>query len=454
MPNPLTATPSHHEDHHHQQPIKCGKPLQLSLIHQFPASEYPFDMCCAKLGDRLYFLGGMLNVERDFLCELDLSHFPPSVCAFDPSTGELEHAALPPMNTGKSWPLSFVADDNLYVLGSYDSRLVSTASPTYFEVFEDGARWTPLDPPPCLAMWHACSIAGRKVLVLGHGAPLLCFAFDLDTRKWTKILEPHACIPREVMNLPLWTSSPHINEEGSNNMNAAAAIYGVSGDGMLCKLERHTEVHELLSSDSWNHISLVHDGAGLVELPFFTEQEYPIRSMSLCFLGDGCFCYLAIFPNFDAVESEDDQFFQTVLFKDNILHCDHREAQAPSASQAFQVECIHFAQEINPSLKSIWRIENSFAFHLTPKQINSLIGRAPEAAGATGSLKNIATCDEGLLEIMSSNLSNHECEVQKECEQKIKQVTWKDIANLETDILVQEGKELMQRLRDRYAVLT
>ncbi|KAJ4842821.1 hypothetical protein Tsubulata_040688 [Turnera subulata] len=456
MPNPVTATPSHHEDHHHQQPIKCGKPLQFSLIHQFPASKYPFDMCCAKLGDRLYFLGGMLNITGDYLPELNLGHFPPTVCSFDPSTGEAKDAALPPMNSGKNWPLSFVADDNLYVLGSHIPRLVSTASPTYFEVFEPGRdRWTPLVPPPRVGYWDSCSIVGRKVLVLGHYAELLCFAFDLDTRKWAKIFEPR----REVENLPLWTSSSPINEQGSSKKNAAAALFGVRSDGKLFINEGHTEVHNLLTSHSWKQISLVQGGAGPGVHPFF-PKEYPHLSLSLCYLGNGCFCYLAMgspILNFDAVESEDDeddeddQFILTVLFKDNILQRDHEEAQPSSASQAFQVECIHFAHEINLSLKNIWRIENSFAFRLTCKQLNRLTARAPEAVA--GSLNNIATCDKGALERMSSDLSNQEREVQKKCEQKIKQETLEEmealfrkrVANLQPDIRVQIAKELVQR---------
>ncbi|KAJ4838184.1 hypothetical protein Tsubulata_032525 [Turnera subulata] len=422
-------------------------------------------MCCAKLGDRLYFLGGMLNITRDHLPQLNLGHFPPTVCSFDPSTGEVKDPALPPMNSGKNWPLSFVADDNLYVLGSCILRLVHTASPTYFEVFEPRRdRWTPLDPPPRVGYWDSCSIVGRKVLVLGHYAELLCFAFDLDTRKWAKIFEPR----REVENLPLWTSS-HVNEEGSSEENAAAALYGVGSHGKLFINEGHTEVHELLNSHSWNQISLVQDGRRGVGVDPFFPKGYPHLASSLCYLGDGCFFYLAMgspFLNRDADKSKEDdqdhQFILTVIFKDNILDRDHDEAQPSSASQAFQVECIHFAHEFNLSLKNIWRIENSFAFHLTPKQISTLIARAPEAAGATGSLKNIATCGKGLLEIMSSNLSNQECEVQKECEQKIKQETWEEmeaqfrkrVANVQPDIRVRIAKELAQQLLDKFADLT
>ncbi|KAJ4842824.1 hypothetical protein Tsubulata_040692 [Turnera subulata] len=466
MPNPLTATtPSHHEDHHHQQPIKCSKPLQFSLIHQFSASKYPFDMCCAKLGDQLYFLGGMLDITGDFHPRLDLSHFPPSVCSFRPSTGELEDAALPPMKSGKNSPLSFVADDNLYVLGSFIPRLVSTASPTYFEVFKHGTGWTTLVPPPLLGDWDSCSIVGRKVLVLGHYGEHFCLAFHLDTRQWTKIFEPGACNRREVENLPLWTSSSSspINEQGSSKKNAAAAaaaVYGVRSDGKLFITEGHSEAHKLLTSHSWNQVSLVQDGAGVH--PFFPE-EYPKFSLSLCYLGNGCFCYLAMgsdFLNHGAVESEGDQFILTVLFKDNILHRDHEEAQPSSASQAFQVECIHFAHEIKLLLKNIWRIENSFVFRLTPKQINILTARAAEAGA--GYLDNTATCDTGALERMGSNLSNQECEVQKKCEQKIKKETLEEmeaqfrkiVANVQPDIRAQIAKELAQRLLDRYAVLT
>ncbi|KAJ4834408.1 hypothetical protein Tsubulata_007351, partial [Turnera subulata] len=103
--------PGHDPDD--QQPIK---PLEFSLLLEFSASKYPRGMSCAKLGDRLYFFGGRLNPNRDEFPNLD--HFPRSVYAFNPSTGELDDAGVPPMNAGKNWPISFVADDNLYVLGS------------------------------------------------------------------------------------------------------------------------------------------------------------------------------------------------------------------------------------------------------------------------------------------------------------------------------------------------
>ncbi|KAJ4834384.1 hypothetical protein Tsubulata_007326 [Turnera subulata] len=467
MPN--TSDHDHHR-HDEDQPgptptvVKCStdKPLKWSLILQFQASEFPYDMACAKLSDgRLYFFGGMLDTAGDNrLLFPDLDQFPRGVHAFNPSTGELTKEDVAMMNTGKSWPLSFVADDKLYVLGRHilTKEDSSSTSPTYFEVF-DKKQWTALKPPPRFAIWKACSVVGRKVLVLGRAVQLFCFVFDLDTLKWDDQI---ITIPREVENLPLWTSSsswlyPAAEEGSSRKKNAAPALYyGVRSDGVPCKsfiteAQTQKKVHELLTRHHWNQID--DDAAAGIGIRT-RKSEYPLLSMTLCYLGDGRFFYLAVaspFPSYFAADMDEcnDQFIQTVLFKDiTPLGDDPDEAQpSSSATQAFKAECILSAfDQKDPSLGHIWKIKNSFAFRLTRQQFNRLTARAAEG-GAAGSLK----CEQMIREA-EIQAHHSKADTLKEMEVTLKKFR-EIVENVKPDDRVQAVKEF-EEIVNRYAVRT
>ncbi|XP_050285819.1 putative disease resistance protein RGA3 [Quercus robur] len=202
VPNPLPPPPT--KDAQDEQIIN---PNHLAPILQLKTGEYPGNMCCVSLGSKLYFMGGEYDIDYPCIDEdvkikyknVKRDFFPRDVYIFDPTTPSLLlHGTA--MNSGKSWPWAFVADEKIYVLGSNfttdifdiswikDSELKSLS---LFEVYHPkDDNWTILPNPPIgnvETRWVGHAVERRKVLLIAwqRGKERL-YCFDLDREQWTK----------------------------------------------------------------------------------------------------------------------------------------------------------------------------------------------------------------------------------------------------------------------------
>ena len=166
-------------------------------ILQLKRLEYPEDMCCVQLGSKFYFFGGKYvefdhpyvdqDVHRKYQ-HVKRFTYPLDLYIFDPTTKKLINGT--PMNTGKAYPLAFVIDHKIYVLGSTFAMLgrsslkllskKKTPKPyikndiethVLFEVYDPVVdKWTVLPNQPPIRdsntewSWH--SIVGTKVLLV------------------------------------------------------------------------------------------------------------------------------------------------------------------------------------------------------------------------------------------------------------------------------------------------
>ena len=202
VPNPLPPPPT--KDAQDEQIIN---PNHLEPILQLKTGEYPGNMCCVSLGSKLYFMGGEYDLDYPCIDEdvkikyknIKRDIFPRDVYIFDPTNPSLLLDGTA-MNSGKSWPLAFVADEKIYVLGSNfttdifdiswrkDSELKSLS---LFEVYlPKDDKWTILPNPPLENVetrWVGHAVEGRKVFFIAwqQGIERL-YCFDLETDRWTK----------------------------------------------------------------------------------------------------------------------------------------------------------------------------------------------------------------------------------------------------------------------------
>lgn len=183
---------------------ECDDQRRIEPIIEFPVSEYPLVMACAKLGSRLYILGG--ERERSSCCSDSVGSeseiYPPDVYVFDVENHKLQKLKVG-MNTGKPTPVAFTADGKLFILGSCGgpnliscTRLKPTDLPSssfrFFEVFDPTTNeWTILDDPPVTTptIWVSSPVVvGRKVYLygrfLGQGGSGVLLSFNLDSYQW------------------------------------------------------------------------------------------------------------------------------------------------------------------------------------------------------------------------------------------------------------------------------
>ncbi|GMY08341.1 putative disease resistance protein RGA3 [Fagus crenata] len=188
-------------------------PRSLSPILQLKTGEYPYNMSCVSLGDKLYFLGGKFiidhpNIDEDVknkLKNVKRDVFPRDVYIFDLATLEVADKKMysgTRMNSGKVCPQAFVADEKIYVVGSTIQMNISNSSKmkmkdldlksfAYFEVYDPvDDKWTVLRNPPIRNVetrWVGHAVVERKALLVAwqRGKERL-YCFDLNKRQWTK----------------------------------------------------------------------------------------------------------------------------------------------------------------------------------------------------------------------------------------------------------------------------
>ncbi|XP_021750566.1 uncharacterized protein LOC110716264 [Chenopodium quinoa] len=252
---------------------------RIEPIIEFPASEYPLVMACAKLGSRLYILGG--ERQRSPCCsgsESDPNQiYPPDVYVLDENRN-IQKLKVG-MNTGKPTPVAFTADGKLFILGSCGGpNLISctslkpidlpSSSLRFFEVFDPTTNeWTILDDPPVTTptIWVSSPVVvGRKVYLygrfLGKGGSGVLLSFHLDSYHWE------------------WAGI------GSNDAN-------------FPQLRRHRPGRILIGDTYYGLAKL---GAGVVRQRITEEDEqllfrlprgiHSLSTNGFCHLGDSNFC--------------------------------------------------------------------------------------------------------------------------------------------------------------------
>ncbi|KAK1391520.1 hypothetical protein POM88_010581 [Heracleum sosnowskyi] len=209
-----------------------SKELNLQLIkpvHTFYNNKdtfYPSGMSVVNLGSKLYFIGGSVSYKAHLLglssydddlgdydyedeslavCNAFEDHldcFPPNVYVFDCITSQLL-PGFPAMNTGKPQnPITFVVDDQIYVLSSRNGPKGMTHFETFNPILKEWKKLMPPEQDFFSKRKTACGsvVMGRKLFVtfrsdFGDTDKLWDYIdmlwYDIDTDSWTCFKSPH-----------------------------------------------------------------------------------------------------------------------------------------------------------------------------------------------------------------------------------------------------------------------
>ena len=369
VPIPLPPPPSKAV-----QDDKIRNPRPLSPILQLKTGKYADDMCCVQLGSMLYFLGGEMKIKNPYIDEdvkkelavRDL--FPKDVYCFELANDHnyRELKAGTAMNSGKASPLAFVADENIYVIGS--SRWDSDENFAYFEMFDPKVdSWIILpNPPPLIrnvnTIWLGHVVVGRKALItalLPHETEHL-YCFDLDSHKWA-----NTSIPDYLGNFSGDTQFVERRLYGCYYENIAALVpleeEEEKEEEEEEEEEEEAEDKELQQFFKHHRLHQVSEEMGMDAIRNVPPQvQY---SASLLHLGKMFFCYVRtgmpphphpkIASDFD-IGDDKKRFISIVIFqavrgtykkndtrlsKAIFLHSEHYEVNTPFPSDGFIKGC-------------------------------------------------------------------------------------------------------------------
>ncbi|KAK1391530.1 hypothetical protein POM88_010586 [Heracleum sosnowskyi] len=203
--------------------IKLDLPL-IKPVYIFNRQDkfYPSGMSFVNLGSKLYFMGGSVSYKSHLLglsfynSQLDdkyfdgnnhpvcnafedfLECFPPNVYVFDCITSQLLDCGIPSMKTGKPEdPITFVLDDQIFVLSSRNGPKGMTHFETFNPLSNKWKEWKTLKTPGAdffsekkTALGSA--LMGRKLFVTYHfWDDFHILWYDIDTDYWTHCKSSH-----------------------------------------------------------------------------------------------------------------------------------------------------------------------------------------------------------------------------------------------------------------------